>query len=464
MNFNSFLEGCKGKACVMSVDIYPEGRYGNIKVAAANKAHEEEVKKVWGRSFQADTPYEMSFPKNLNFEDDCYRSAVLGEELHTYSEIKEMGLWVELFFIPLKSDIENKGYCLFSYKMSPISNAFVRADVAPEVASAALASFIKLHGENGFKECIIEVLKDLREISNARRYCILLMDTEAKECSILADSTRENSGESPTGESSSKGFYKIAESWDKLLAGSNSLIIKNEQDMQIVKEGNPEWYASLKRASVKSIALLPLRYNGGLVGYIWASNFDVDNVQKVKEVLELSTFFIAGRIANYQLMKKLEIMSSVDLLTGAKNRNSMNNRVSRFTSKNIKKPESLGIVFADLNGLKRINDTKGHEAGDQLLKKAAAFLNRVFFEDEIYRAGGDEFMIISENCTSESIEKKVEELRTISGSADSEVSFSIGWCFDDTEIDILKDMSLADARMYADKEEFYRKNPEKKYR
>ena len=187
------------------------------------------------------------------------------------------------------------------------------------------------------------------------------------------------------------------------------------------------------------------------------------NVQKVKEVLELSTIFIAGRIANYQLMKKLEMMSSVDLLTGVKNRNSMNNRVSSFTSKNVKKPESLGIVFADLNGLKRVNDTKGHDAGDQLLKKAAGFLNRVFFEDEIYRAGGDEFMIISENCTSENIEKKVEELRTLS-SADSEVSFSIGWCFDNNAMDILKDMSLADARMYEDKEEYYRKNPEKKYR
>ena len=201
-----------------------------------------EVKKVWGYSFEEDTPYEKNFPKNLNFEDDCYRSAVLGQELHTYSEIKEMGLWAELFFLPLESDVENKGYCLFSYKISPVSNAFVRADVAPEVASAVLASFLKLHGEKDFKECIIEVLKDLREISNARRYCILLMDTEAEECSILADSTRENSGESPTGESSSKGFYKIAVSWEKLLSGSNSLIIKNEQDMQVVNEGNPECF------------------------------------------------------------------------------------------------------------------------------------------------------------------------------------------------------------------------------
>ena len=463
MNFNHLLEGYKGKVCIISVDSYPEGKYGNIRVIAANKAHEELVKKIWGHSFEADTPYEMSFPKNLNFENDCYISAVLGEELHSYSDIKELGIWVELFFLPLKSEEENKGYCLFSYKTSSKANAFTRADVTPEAASAVLASFLKLHGEHDFKECIIDVLKDLREISNARRYCILLMDTDAKECSILADSTRENSGENPTGESSSKGFYKIAESWEKLLSGSNSLIIRNEQDMQVVKEGNPEWYASLIRASVKTLALFQLMYNGKLVGYIWASNFDVENTQKVKEVLELSTIFIAGRIANYQLMNKLEMLSLIDLLTGVKNRNAMNNRVMELTSKSYLKPESLGVVFTDLNGLKRVNDTLGHDAGDLLLKRAVGLLNKIFVGDEIYRAGGDEFVIISENCTFENLEEKVKTLRKLCDSG-TEVSFSIGWCFDNTDMDIRLDMSLADSRMYEDKEKFYIKNPEKKYR
>lgn len=463
MDFTSLLKSCKGKACVISVDLSPEGKYRNIKVAAGNKAHADEVKKIWGHEFEADTPYEKSFPKNLNFEDYCYRSAILGEELHAYSDIKDLGLWVELYLLPLESDSKEKGYCLFSYKLSSKSNAFARADVAPEVASAVLASFIKLHGENEFKDCIIEVLKDLREISNARRCCILLMDTDAEECSILGDSTRANSGENPTGESSSKGFYNIAITWEKLLSGSNSLIVKNEQDMQIIKEGNPEWYASLKRASVTALVLFPLRYNGRLVGYVWASNFDVDNVLKVKEVLELSTFFIAGRIANHQLMKKLEVLSSIDLLTGVKNRNSMNNRVTEFTSKNYKKPKSLGIIFTDLNGLKQVNDTKGHDAGDLLIKKASELLNKVFVDDEIYRAGGDEFMIISENCKLKTVEEKVAELRKLCDS-DPDVSFSIGWCFDDSDMDILNDMSIADSHMYADKEEYYKKHPEKRYR
>ena len=462
MDYESLLKEYRCKACIISVDILPNGEYNNIRVVAATKEHAEIVKKIWGHEFEADSPYERNFPQNLNFEDDCYRSAVLHQNLHAYSDLKDYGVWVELYFLPLNSDREDKGYCLFSYQMSSGSNAFAMADVAPDVASAVLASFIKLHGENDFKECIVEVLDDLRKISDARRCCILLIDTEAKRCSVLADSTRKDSG-TPTGESSNKAFFRVAVSWEDTLAGSSSLIIKNEQDMQVIKERNPDWYESLKRGSVETLVLLPLRYNGKLVGYIWSSNFDVENVLKVKQVLELATFFIAARISNYQLLKKLEMLSSTDLLTGVKNRNAMNNRVSDFISEDYMKPETLGIVFADLNGLKRINDQKGHDAGDLLLKKAVEFLISVFKDDEIYRAGGDEFMIISENCTLKHLEDGVEEVRRLCD-ADSEVSFSLGICFDDKELDICSAMSLADSRMYQDKDEYYRKNPEKRYR
>ena len=462
MDFTGLLSGYRCKACIISINIFPNGEYGDIRIIAANKAHADEFQKVYGHSFEADTPYEYSFPKSLNFEDDCYRSAVLNTELHSYVYIETMGMWAELFFLPLESDVPYKGYCLFAYKLENESDALVMSDVAPDVASAVLASFIKLNSEKDFMVCIREVLDDIRKISDARRCCILLMDTEAGECSVLGDSTRASS-QTPTGESTNKAFYKVAVTWEKTLAGSNSLLIKNEQDMLIVKERNPEWYESLKRASVETIVLFSLKYNGKLVGYMWSTNFDVDNAMKIKSVLELSTFFIAARISNYQLMKKLELLSSVDLLTGVKNRNAMNNRVSEFSSKKFSKPASLGIVFADLNGLKRVNDEKGHDAGDRLIKRAAEMIKEVFTKAEVYRAGGDEFMIISENCTPDILEENVKELRKLSDT-DPDVSFSIGWCYDDTDLDICKDMSLADVRMYEDKEEYYRKNPEKKYR
>jgi len=70
----------------------------------------------------------------------------------------------------------------------------------------------------------------------------------------------------------------------------------------------------------------------------------------------------------------MKVMSSSDLLTGVFNRNAMNNRILDDVNgkKEIKKP--FGVYFIDVNGLKTINDTKGHLSGDELLKDVASTL------------------------------------------------------------------------------------------
>ena len=68
-------------------------------------------------------------------------------------------------------------------------------------------------------------------------------------------------------------------------------------------------------------------------------------------------------------MSSLEEMSTVDSLTQVNNRNAMNRRVDRIIS-GADKPAAIGVVMADLNGLKPINDEKGHDAGDKLLSNA----------------------------------------------------------------------------------------------
>ncbi|MBR4341564.1 MAG: GGDEF domain-containing protein [Lachnospiraceae bacterium] len=233
--------------------------------------------------------------------------------------------------------------------------------------------------------------------------------------------------------------------------------------MQIIKERNPIWFEALKRNTVETLVLFPLKYDNKLVGYIWASNFNVDNTILIKGVLELVTYFIASRIANYQLVKRLEMLSTIDLLTGTKNRNAMNNRVAEFDDPTEIQPTRLGVIFADLNGLKETNDHNGHEVGDRLLKKCSAMLQQIFVDDDIYRAGGDEFLILCTECSEETIKDRIKQLRKICD-ADSEISFAIGWCYEDKDIDIRKCMGIADARMYQDKQEYYKKHPEKKYR
>ena len=223
--------------------------------------------------------------------------------------------------------------------------------------------------------------------------------------------------------------------------------------MEIIHQRNPQWYASLTSANVHSLVLLPLMNNGEFIGFIWVTNFDTSKVLRIKETLELVTFFIASEVASYNLVLQLETLSNVDLLTGVHNRNAMNNMVAQFVSGKVQY-KSVSIIFADLNGLKPVNDIEGHNAGDNLLKRAARILKDTFPDGEIYRAGGDEFVVVETDKSEESLRARVDKLREKSKEKDC-VSFAIGFYHDANGGDIRKAMHEADVLMYEDKKLHY---------
>ncbi len=109
MEFDKLLSGYKTKACVLSVDSYPDERFGNIRIVAGNKPHCEDMLRTMRKEFIPGSPYAEYFPEDKNFEEFCYRSAILGQPLHTYVELPFMNLWLNMFLLPLESDKENTG-------------------------------------------------------------------------------------------------------------------------------------------------------------------------------------------------------------------------------------------------------------------------------------------------------------------------------------------------------------------
>ena len=105
------------------------------------------------------------------------------------------------------------------------------------------------------------------------------------------------------------------------------------------------------------------------------------------------------------------------------NRNEMNNYVSDLFRRKVAKGQSVGVIFADVNGIKKLNDQSGHTAGDILLKESAEALKSLFDEEQIFRAGGDEFSIILTGVSEDEIGRMVEAIRDLS-KAYPRVSFS----------------------------------------
>jgi diguanylate cyclase (GGDEF)-like protein len=289
----------------------------------------------------------------------------------------------------------------------------------------------------------------------------MLVDHSTGTCNMLATNLREDSRIKRV--TQFVNFYDIALSWLDTIGDNDCLIIKSEQDMRYIEKINNPWYLTLEEAGVDSVVMFPLRYNKEVLGYIWATNFATQNALRIKETLELTTFFLSSEVASYKLMKRLEHISYTDLLTGVMNRNAMNNRISAITSGRERLDEPYAVVFADINGLKLMNDTQGHSAGDLLLKKAAIALQEVFAGDEIYRAGGDEFLIIAAGCEQGEADRKAALLKERSKDADA-VSFAVGYSCGGGGRDIRDAMRTADESMYRDKEEFYKMHPDRKLR
>ncbi len=251
--------------------------------------------------------------------------------------------------------------------------------------------------------------------------------------------------------------YEIALAWEKDLDDSDCLLL---DDLSILRERDPLWYKSLCDHDIGNIILYAVRNNQTLVGFIWAANYDAAKMVQIKETLELTSFLIAAVISNDQLVTQLEERSTVDGLTQVSNRNAMDARVEGFVSGEEKLPAAMGVAFADLNGLKTVNDENGHAAGDKLLAKAGSLLKLAFGDYEIYRAGGDEFVILCPDITEQKLGEQIKQLRSLMNSM-PDVSFAIGLVYATGEYDIREIMQTADERMYKDKQEYYRLHAEK---
>ena len=464
MDLKQFSDFFLPSTCIISVEKFPDGSYGNIRIVTGNDTYMDTAKyyrefgteTVTIREFVPNQPYETYIPKDMNFEDSCYRCAILGKTIHSYVKLERFDFWINFSMIPLHSDSENTGYCIYSQELTKEVDTKMQSNISHETAESVLSTCIKLHRKSDLKSAMNEIIKDIRDLCGASQCCILMSDFSQRKCSVLCEAMNDEKLKSIQYYLDTyDDFFGIVASWDETISGSTCLIISNEHDMNTLKERNPKWHKSLVLASVKSLVLFPLKSDDETLGYLWALNFNTEDTPHIKETLELVTFFIASEISRHQLMSRLKTLSSMDMLTGVFNRNAMNNRVEILTVDN--KNKTMGIVFADLNGLKRVNDCEGHFAGDLLIKNASLVLQKCFSEYEIYRAGGDEFMIIALDISGEELEKRVENLKK-SGEK-SGVSFAVGYC-SDSIYNIKKAMQTADERMYEDKEKFYKLRPE----
>ena len=110
---------------------------------------------------------------------------------------------------------------------------------------------------------------------------------------------------------------------------------------------------------------------------------------------------------------RLEIMASIDDLTGVANRRAVLKRLHEELSRAARDHTDLSVVMADIDHFKNLNDTWGHAAGDHVLKEIVArFVQEGREYDVVGRVGGEEFVVILPQTSLAQAEHRAERLRS----------------------------------------------------
>lgn len=143
-------------------------------------------------------------------------------------------------------------------------------------------------------------------------------------------------------------------------------------------------------------------------------------------------------------------MNAIDILTGFYSRNTYNKKLDRLR---YKPPQTLGVVFANINGLRRINSEFGLARGDSLIKKIAESLHTHFHVD-FYRIAGDEFVAFFPDVTEDYFYELAHSYLEICHAQDDN-SLALGHAWGQDKVNPINLITEADRAMYINKQDFY---------
>lgn len=208
-------------------------------------------------------------------------------------------------------------------------------------------------------------------------------------------------------------------------------------------------YQVLTSLGIKNLLAVPLINKSGIpIGVIGVDNPRV-NTDAPRLLHSVSNFVVSG-IDKRNMLNILDKLSYNDTLTGVYNRYRYLEKV-RELQKN--PPSTLGIIYLDIDGMKQANDTYGHSFGDALLVRTANLLTQTSSYD-VYRVGGDEFVVFCPEISQENFQFLTERLRN-SIKEEIDLSISIGTKWTQGATDAMEQIVDADKLMSLEKQSYY---------
>ena len=216
-------------------------------------------------------------------------------------------------------------------------------------------------------------------------------------------------------------------------------------DLEAIRDAHPALYALLKPQGIVGIYVVPLRIKGLLAGFVGVDNPRANSNDL--SLLQSLAHFIGEAISRDKVIQGYAMRGLRDDLTGLANRNAYLDACQAFSAAPARR---MGIIFIDLNNLKEINDTLGHEAGDAFIQGMSAIFTQYFRSEDIFRIGGDEFVFICKNIREDTFQLKLENMRKECEAA-YPGGLALGFLWEEAPRDIAELVQRADELMYQEK-------------
>lgn len=165
----------------------------------------------------------------------------------------------------------------------------------------------------------------------------------------------------------------------------------------------------------------------------------------------ISTYMTCIAVENFVIKDRMTHLASFDQLTRLQNRNAYELSLPGYPAR---AAASLSCVYLDANGLHELNNQKGHDAGDRMLKTVANALSGQFGSGDCFRVGGDEFIAFAPDVSPAELERKTAALRRTMEKSGYHASLGVSTRSVDG-LDMYTLVKAAEKAMYQDKSEFY---------
>jgi diguanylate cyclase (GGDEF)-like protein len=235
------------------------------------------------------------------------------------------------------------------------------------------------------------------------------------------------------------------------LAGATHAYVTGEASFARLTDEHGSELASSESGTVRCALWQPVLRDQVTVAVL--ALYWLEPVAAPKENVRATIVLLAAQAAiaieRVDLLARLERIAHTDELTGLPNRRAWREELPREMARAAREHWPLCVAMLDIDGLKKLNDTHGHHAGDQLLKQnAAAWSSALRPVDLLARYGGDEFAAVLTGCRLEDAQRLVDRLVE---ATPEDHSFSVGIAEWDGAQDVQALMAAADSSLYSAK-------------